>query len=162
MKTISFAVFVLIAFALSAFGNPIGVYSFRDADIFLVQALIVFASLLAESVVVALLAKRKRLIRDTILWLLVTLGTFCLLVLVPFEVLKWELTDFASLYDRRVIYLEGIIIFVEGLILWLLWLRKSGVHIAYSFLISFAGNALSYAVSLALFYPAFADTVITI
>ena len=151
MKIILFVIILLIAIALPAFGNPVPVLPDMPAETLLVPALIILFSLLAESVVIVLLSKRKHLVRDTFLWLLVTLGTFCLLVVVPLGFFDWELFDFAGMHDRKVIYLEVIIIFIEGLILWLLWLRRSGVHIAYSFLISCAGNILSYAIALVCF-----------
>ncbi len=148
---LTFALFLTAVATL--YGNP--VFIWVPAKAYDVQALIVLGSLLIESLVITLLAKRKRWIRDSLLWLLVTLGTFFVLVFAPLRFLEWNPSTFADLHNGTVIWLEMMIVLLESLILWLLWLRKAGRSISSSLLIAVVGNSVSYAISLACFYYAF-------
>lgn len=138
------------------FANPIVIppQPFVHAPPLGVQTLIVLLSLVAESLVIALLCGRRRWIRDSLLWFLVTLGTFVLLGLAPMFYLEWKPRRFADMYGGTIMWLEATIVLLESLILWLLWLRRPGRSLISAVLIAGIGNAVSYGTSLFWFYCA--------
>ena len=156
MKKYSLTLWLLAAAAMSLFADPIVMppEPFVPAPALGVQTLIVLISLVAESLVIALLCGRRRWIRDCLAWFLVTLGTFVLLVLAPMLYLGWKPRRFADMYGGTIIWLEVTIVLLESLILWPLWLRRSGRSLISAVLLAGIGNSVSYGMSLVCFYCA--------
>ena len=156
VKQYSLTLWFLVAATMSLFADPIVMppVPFVPAPALSVQALIVLISLVAESLVIALLCGRRRWIRDSLLWFVVTLGTFGLLVLAPMRYLGWKPTRFADMYGGTIIWLEVTIVLLESLILWLLWFRRSGRSLISAVLLAGVGNCVSYGMSLICFYCA--------
>jgi hypothetical protein len=153
MNKVRSALLVYLLAAISLHANPIFVRPPGEA--YNTQGLIIFASLYAESVLISLLAGRKHWLRDTLIWLLVTSGTFVVFILMPFRLFNIRFSSFADIHSGAIMLLELMIVVSEALILWLLWLRSSGKSIFTACWIAAAGNAVSYGVSVVCFYYAF-------
>jgi len=143
-----------VAFATTLAANPIFLPP-PAGELPGVQGGIVLLSLWAEALVVAWLAKRKAWVHDATIWFAVTCGTFLTFIVVPFMCLGWAPSTFRDMHDSVILILEVVIVAVESLIFWLLWLRKAQRTYMAACLISGAGNLVSFAVSQICFYYAF-------
>jgi hypothetical protein len=111
--------------------------------------------LLAESLVVALLAWPGSWFSNASRWMLVTACTWLGLIVVPFGFWDIRVQTVVDAFGWRVLLLESVVVVVEGLVLWLILRqnrnraeRRKELAAGASFLdslgISLAGNAVSF------------------
>jgi hypothetical protein len=119
------------------------------------QGLVMLFALVAESLVVALLAWPGRWVSNAFRWLLITAVTCLGLILIPFGFWDIQIHTVADAFGWRVLLLETVVVVLEGLVLWWLLFQNSnrakqrdglarGASFRDSLRISLAGNAVSF------------------
>ena len=150
-----FSALLLLAFILwvdASAANPILVDSKdlprdRSDGVFTICALALFA----ESVCVALLAGRRS-IQAVFIWSFVTTATFFVFIAFPLSIWPEYLPkSIAAIRVGPLLAAELAIVLVEAFVLWLMWFPRTAQASARALGVSAAGNAISFAVGLALF-----------
>lgn len=103
---------------------------------------ICIAALIGEALVVALMV-RKPLVRATVTWLVVTLVTFILFIVLPFFVFRSIIPAGANGYTPILIS-ELVILLLEALAVYILWYRKEGVRFNKALSVSAVANLTSF------------------
>ena len=120
-----------------------------------VQVEIAIAALAAESIVVGIHVSRRYWALRAITWFPITLFTFLGFVAAPVITFDWIPNSFHEVVGGNVGFLECLIVILEALILWWIWLRRSGQSLWRALLISAAENTVSYGLSVAVLYYEF-------
>jgi hypothetical protein len=116
---------------------------------------ILLTALWLESLTVAILARRKHWFTDALVWMVITLGTYLLMIILPLRCWDLHIQTTSDAFTWRVLLLEVLIVIVEARILWLLRTPKgkgrqrhaTWFPVAENLSISLAGNCVSFFIS---------------